>query len=102
MSNVLVILCVALVVACVIAKESSRRNVGRLQGELDTLKREEQVAEYEREQYEAVLAMAEETELELTNDSVQLTSQLGELQTQIVEEEARSKHASTPEEEQEE
>lgn len=91
MTNILVILCVGLIVACMIGKDSARRNVAKLQGELTTLRREEQAAEYENRQDEAVQAVTQGRERELMHDSLQLTNQLGELQAQIAEVEARSK-----------
>ena len=90
MTDVLVVLCVGLVIACMVGKDSVRRSVGRLQGEIATLKRAEQATEYERRQNEAVLVVTEGRERELKHDRRQLTKQLVELQAQIEEVEARS------------
>ena len=96
MTNILVILCVALVIACMIGKDSARRNVRKLEGDLATLTREEQAAEYENRQNEAVLAVTQGRERELMHDSLQLTNQLGELQAQVAEVEARSQEGNEP------
>ena len=99
MTDFLVVVCVGMVIMCLVSKESIRRSLAEVQGEGVALEKEEQATAHERRQNEAVLAVTEGRERELLHDCKQLANQLGELQAQIEEVEARSTRDTTPEDE---